>query len=476
MARILVIDDDIDICNLLSRFLSRKGHEVDTALSGKAGLEKINETGYDLVFCDFKLRDMEGRDILGKAQETVPGLKIIIITGYSDIKTAVDVMKRGAFDYVLKPLIPDELINLINRALCNNQSDALNKNDKEILSQPSPAKQDPPKLSLREGYITGSGNESKQIYKQVKLVAPTNFSVIIYGESGAGKENIARTIHAASHRKDKPFVAIDCGALTRELAGSELWGHEKGAFTGAIGSKPGQFELANGGTIFLDEVANLPYDVQVGLLRLVQERKLRRIGGTKDIDIDVRILVASNENLWEAAQRGKFREDLYHRFNEFSITVPPLRERGKDILEFASHFLQMANQELNKSIEGFSEEVKNLFLQYPWPGNLREMRNIIRRAALLTEENEIQMSALPQEIVYHHKFSFNDTEKAPLNPAGVNRRDNETPASLKDAAAQAEAEVLKRILEEVKYNRTRAAQKLGIDRKTLFNKMKQHNL
>lgn len=475
MAKILVIDDDIDICNLLNRFLTRKGYEVETAMSGKAGLEKIAGTAYDLVFCDFKLRDMDGRDVLAKVQETNAGLKVIIITGYSDIKTAIDVMKRGAYDYVLKPLIPDELLNLINRALSDQDSAGANGISREAVKKP--AVKAIKGQASGEGYITGKGPESKLLYKQIGLVAPTNFSVIIYGESGSGKENVARSIHDQSSRKDKPFIAIDCGALTKELAGSELWGHEKGSFTGAITAKPGQFELANGGTIFLDEVANLSYEVQVGLLRLVQERKLRRIGGTKDMDIDVRILVASNENLWEASQKGKFREDLYHRFNEFSIIVPALRDRGNDMLEFAQHFLQMANTELDKSLSGFSEEVKSLFLRYQWPGNPREMRNIIRRAALLAEENEISISTLPPEIVYHQKFSFGDSDKSSSEAAGAPKQDAPpAPATLKDAAAQAEADVLKRILEEVKYNRTKAAQKLGIDRKTLFNKMKQHNL
>ncbi len=482
MAKILVIDDDIDICNLLSRFLTRKGHEVETSMSGKAGIDKIAAQSYDLVFCDFKLRDMEGRDVLSKVQEIAPGLKVIIITGYSDIKTAVDVMKRGAFDYVIKPLIPDELINLINRALGEESAAMPAPAARTVATSGKKARLNGEKMELEDGYITGTCAESKQLYKQVSLVSPTNFSVIIYGESGSGKENIARTIHSLSNRKDKPFIAIDCGALTKELAGSELWGHEKGAFTGAVNAKPGQFELANGGTIFLDEVANLSYDVQVGLLRLVQERKLRRIGATKDMEIDVRILVASNENLWEAAQKGKFREDLYHRFNEFSLTVPALRNRGEDILQFAEHFLQMSNHELNKSLTGFSDEVKELFLRYPWPGNLREMRNVIRRAALLAGDEQVTMSTLPPEIVYHQKFSFVDSDKQESQPvteqhaASANGVNGTLPMSLKDAAALAEAEVLKKTLEEVKYNRTKAAQKLGIDRKTLFNKMKQHNL
>ena len=294
---------------------------------------------------------------------------------------------------------------------------------------------------------------------------------MIYGESGAGKENIARTIHELSERAGKPFIAVDCGALTKELAGSELWGHEKGSFTGALADKPGQFELADGGTIFLDEISNLSYETQVGLLRLVQERKLRRIGGTKDKSIDVRILVASNEDLRKAVSEGKFREDLYFRFNEFSITVPPLRHRQADIEAFAYHFLELSNTELNKKVFGFDEQVMEVLKEYPWPGNLREMLNVIRRATLLTDGGKMLVSALPPEIVYAQKFNFyeSDSDKS-------DNRSSKMPLNLKDAAAEAEAEVLKKVLEEVKYNRTQAAKQLGIDRKTLFNKMKQYDL
>jgi two-component system response regulator HydG len=477
MARILVIDDDIDICNLLSRFLSKKGHEVDTAMSGKSGIAKLNEDPFDLVFCDFKLRDMDGRDVLENIHGKHPGTKIVIITGYSDIKIAVDVMKKGAFDYVMKPLIPDEILALIQRALTTGTvttAEAATENKKQERVA-GPKKQKAVNENDSDEFIRGNCARSKEVYRQIALVAPTSFSVIIYGESGSGKENIARTIHHLSSRKDKPFVAIDCGALTRELAGSELFGHEKGAFTGALAAKPGQFELAQGGTIFLDEVANLPYDIQVALLRLVQERKLRRVGGTSDMDIDVRIIVASNENLREAAANGKFREDLFHRFNEFSISLPALRERGDDIEAFARHFLHGAALELDKPVDDLEAEVLQLFGEYTWPGNLREMRNVIRRAVLLTDGNKVTLASLPPEIIHYRKLSF--VEPEPERGTADSHVDPiATASTLKDAAAIAEAEMLKRILEEVKYNRTQAAKKLGIDRKTLFNKMKQYNL
>ena len=471
MAKILVIDDNLDICKLLDKFLTRHGHDVDTTISGTKGLELVKEKHYDLIFCDFQLREMEGRDILMNVKKISPQTKVAIITGYADIRIAVEVIQKGAFDYVVKPLIPDEILVLIDRALNEKPEEA------KVRQKPkSNEDEDPCQISNRE-YIWGSGKASKSLLKEIKLVAPTNFSVIIYGESGTGKENIAKTIHDLSERKGKPFVAIDCGALTNELAGSELWGHEKGAFTGALMEKPGQFELADGGTIFLDEISNLSYEIQAGLLRLVQERKLRRIGGAKDKEIDVRIIVASNEDLRKSVAQGKFREDLYFRFNEFSITVPPLRKRGLDIMEFARHFLEMADRELNKNILGFSDEVINLFGKYSWPGNLREMRNVIRRACLLTDGDYISLSAIPQEIVFAGKFTFSDLPSFPEQnthiPSGKVDKDD---FNLKDVAASAEAEAIKKVLEENRYNKTKAAQHLGIDRKTLFNKMKQYKL
>jgi len=472
MAKILVIDDNIDICQLLERFLTKKGYDVETTISGKTGLDMAKSTFYDLIFCDFKLRDMEGRDVLIKVRETSPGTQVAIITGYADVKIAVEVIKNGAFDYVTKPLIPDEIINLIERALASSAS---SKSKVETFSSSSKIKKSTSNKSEKSdsNFLKGTSKESKKLHKEVSLVAPTNLSVVIYGESGAGKENIAKNIHDQSERAGKPFIAVDCGALTKELAGSELWGHEKGSFTGAMADKPGQFELADGGTIFLDEIANLSYETQVGLLRLVQERKLRRIGGTKDKSIDVRILVASNEDLRRVVSEGTFREDLYFRFNEFSITVPPLRHRKDDIEAFAEHFLELSNEELNKKVFGFDQEVMDVFMEYPWPGNLREMRNVIRRATLLSDEGKMTVSSLPPEVVYSKKFNFIDPDSSnPDSPI----KEKKAPLNLKDAAAGAEAEVLRKVLEEVKYNRTQAAKQLGIDRKTLFNKMKQYDL
>lgn len=462
MSKILVIDDNLDICQLLKRFLSKKGYNVETSLTGREGIDKVKDSSFDLIFCDFNLRKMEGRDVLQRVKEISPKTKVAIITGYADVKIAVEVIKNGAFDYITKPLIPDEILHLVERAL--------KEDEKGINTQHQPKKTTKEKKSTskaNQSYYKGEGVKSKQLHKEVSLVAPTELSVIIYGESGAGKENIARMIHDKSKRSDQPFVAIDCGALSKELAASELWGHEKGAFTGAVSAKPGQFELADKGTIFLDEIGNLAYDVQVSLLRLVQERKLRRVGGTVDKSIDVRILIASNEDLKKSVEEGHFREDLYHRFNEFSIIVPALRDRKSDIPKFAEHFLDLANDELGKDVSGFKDKVVEKFLEYPWPGNLREMRNVIRRALLLTDGDKIKLTSLPQEIVYAKIIDF-DSESEESTQEG--------PADLKLAAAEAEAKVLKKVLVEVKYNRTKAAKKLGIDRKTLFNKMKEYNL
>lgn len=487
MANILVADDDLDIGKLLERFLTRHQHKVNTAINGKTALQLVQQINFDVVFCDFRLPDMDAREFIEQAHKINPYLKIIVITGYSDVKIAVDVIKKGALDYVIKPLLPEEILSLVNKAINTTtptatSSTAINSSVSDNIDyNKATTAQKTNATTATDKFLKGTSKAANKMNADIALVAPTNFSVIIYGESGAGKENVARSIHNLSARNKAPFIAVDCGALTKELAGSELWGHEKGSFTGAANTKLGQFELANGGTIFLDEIANLSYDIQVGLLRLVQERKLRRIGGVKDIEIDVRIIVASNENLLQAVQKGKFREDLYYRFNEFNVTVPALRHRDKDIMKFADHFLDIANTELAKNITGFSNDVIELFNSYHWPGNLREMRNVVRRATLLCNGSSIDITSVPQEIVHYEKFAI-QPEIDPQNTT-VEQPTSSTPnintqqlPDLKMASANAEAEVLKKVLEEVKYNRTKAALKLGIDRKTLFNKMKLYNL
>ncbi|SJZ97270.1 sigma-54-dependent transcriptional regulator [Sediminibacterium ginsengisoli] len=506
MHKILIIDDDIDMCMLLERFLKRHDFSVRSAKSGKKGLEEIDTDAPDIILCDFRLEDTDGKDLLLQIKQRLPSVPVIIITGYSDIKVAVDVIKHGAYDYVTKPLLPEEILSTIKNALNRK---AASVPEQHIAPQPEAQtqvqKEQQPQRKIKPSsnkHIFGDSREFQTILRQIDLVAPTNYSVIIYGESGSGKEVIASEIHQRSKRKQNPFVAIDCGALSKELAASELFGHEKGSFTGAVGQKIGCLEMANGGTVFLDEIANLSYDIQVALLRVVQERKVRRVGGNKDIELDIRIIVASNELLWEASQKGKFREDLYHRFNEFSINVPPLRERKNDIMTFAYFFLEQTNQELGKQITAFRPEVEEVFLSYSWPGNLRELKNVVKRSTLLSDEGVIDITALPFELVNHHKLAFDRYEASPVTerpaappavtaapPPVISQPAPQIPdpaiaaparpveingQSLKAVSIDAEYEMIVQALRKANYNKSKAAKLLNVDRKTLYNKMRQY--
>ncbi|MBK7883344.1 MAG: sigma-54-dependent Fis family transcriptional regulator [Chitinophagaceae bacterium] len=461
---ILVIDDDVDMCILLSRFLTKHGYTVDTAHAATKGIEKFKEGKYDVVLCDFRLGDKkDGKDILLEVKQHNPQTIVFIITGYSDIKTAVDVIKAGAHDYITKPLIPDEVLNVLNAALNSTGDNTGNLANKQTANTEQGKAKSP---SVNNEFLVGKAPATKALYNQIEIVAPTNYSVILYGESGTGKEVVAKTIHEKSNRKGKAFIAMDCGTLSKELSGSELFGHVKGAFTGAINDKEGHFELANGGTLFLDEVANLSSEIQASLLRVIQERKFKRIGGTKEMDLDIRIIVATNENLQEAYRTGKFREDLYHRFNEFSINLPSLKNRKEDIPLFANFFLQKTKAELNKEVEGFDDEVMKIFIKYPWPGNLREFRNVIRRCVLLTNEGKILPETLPAEIINgnSHESTYTSSTAAPANNS----------LDLKDTASKAEYEAIMNVLKEVNFNKTKAADLLKIDRKTLYNKIKNY--
>ena len=474
--RILIIDDDIDICTLLSRFLNKEGYETEVAYTGNKGIAKFKESNFDLVLCDYRLGDKEGRDVLSDLKVANPQAIVLIITGYSDIKTAVEVIKLGAFDYITKPLIPAEVLNVLASAL---------KNPPPLMPFTAPA-QTASSIALANAvakktvfktsgdYLVGQSESTQDLYRQIEIVAPTNYSIILYGESGTGKEVIAKTIHQYSERKNKPFIAMDCGTLSKELAGSEMFGHVKGAFTGALSDKEGHFEMANGGTLFLDEVANLSLDIQATLLRVIQERKFKRVGGTKEMDIDIRIIVASNENLQEAYHKGKFREDLYHRFNEFSINLPPLRQRKNDIPLFAQFFLEKTNDELNKNIQGFEDDVMSMFLNYSWPGNLREFRNVVRRAVLLTNTNKISAKTLPWEITNTNIFTKPSYETAAAHTNHTMSGGASKEIDLKDAAAKAEYETIMNLLKEVNNNKSKAAEILKIDRKTLYNKIKSY--
>jgi len=413
---------------------------------------------------------MKGTDVVSALKKINPHIIILVITGYSDIKTAVEIIKLGALDYIVKPLIPDEVLNVLHKALKGSG----NSTGEPIKKGASPDNQIKGiKLTASNEYFVGMSPATEALYAQVDIVAGTNYSVILYGESGTGKEVIAKTIHELSDRNDRPFIAMDCGTLSKELAGSELFGHVKGAFTGALQDKEGHFEMADGGTLFLDEVGNLPSEVQATLLRVTQERKFKRVGGNKEIRVDVRIIVASNENLQDAYRKGKFREDLYHRFNEFSINLPPLRTLKEDIPRFADFFLTKTKTELNKNIPGFEDDVLQAFLQYLWPGNLREFRNVVRRAVLLTKPgNKISLTSLPWEIT--SSLALSDQSIDGIIPLHLPKKEIQKEINLKDAATQAEYEAIMSVLQQVNFNKKKAAELLKIDRKTLYNKIKNY--
>ena len=466
MNKILIIDDEVNVALLLSKFLIRNGFDVTTASSGNMGMECLKNGHFDLVLCDFRLEDTDGRQMLKSIKKQYPQTGVIIITGYSDIKMAVELIKLGAYDYISKPLYPDEILNTISKAIETHYALV----EEKAKSNYQDKKESKIQI-IHPEFVVGTSKASTELVHQIELVAPTKYSVIISGESGTGKESVAKSIHLKSKRHNQPFVAMDCGSLTKELAASEFFGHEKGSFTGALYTKIGHFEMANGGTLFLDEVGNLSYEIQAALLRTVQERKVKRIGSTKEIDLDVRIIIATNENLSEAIQKGKFREDLYHRFNEFSVYVPPLRERECDIMLLADHFLKIANRELGRNVTEFSEDVVDCFMNYKWPGNIRELKNVVRRATLLSEGKEITMKSLPLELL---NFKATKAELTTTLEQFDTAKDNKS--NLKFAAQEAEYETIIKVLKEVNFNKTRAAEVLNIDRKTLYNKMKAINV
>jgi two-component system response regulator HydG len=459
MNKILIIDDDSTFCLMLNTFLSKKGFQTKTTFSGKEAIKVLKAEEFDIILTDYRLPDYTGLELIQHIRDSQKQAAVILMTSYADIRTAVKAIKMGAFEYIAKPINPDELLLTIK-----NAGDSLKK-------QQGPSK--PEATSKKVPYITGISEEAIRIKEYIMLVAPTDMSVIIQGESGTGKEYVSRMIHENSSRRDKPFVALDCGALSKDLAGSELFGHVKGAFTGATHDKQGQFEWANGGTIFLDEVGNLSYDIQIKLLRAIQERTIRKTGSNHDVPIDVRIITATNEDLIEAVKNGHFREDLYHRLNEFKISVNPLRKRKKDIPLFARYFLESANAELGKSIEGYNNDVMEVFMRYPWPGNLREFKNVVKRAVLLAKKDSIDMSCLPTEIIYHEVVTSATPAPAQTHPQTVSVPPT---TDLKAFTEKSEREIILSTLEQVRFNKSQAARLLNIDRKTLYNKLRLYGI
>lgn len=444
MTSILIVEDDITYGMMLKTWLGKKGFQVTSASSIARAQKHIESGTVDLILSDLRLPDKDGIDLLKWLGERNLQIPLIIMTGYADIQSAVQSMKLGACDYIAKPINPDELLKKIEEAQKMRAGHSSSKGTpaKGIESTPPPS-----------DYLEGESDTAKQLYNYVKLVSPTNMSVLINGASGTGKEYVAHRIHQLSKRADRPFVAIDCGSIPKELAASEFFGHIKGAFTGALTDKTGAFVEANGGTIFLDEIGNLSYEVQIQLLRALQERKIRPVGSNKEISVDVRLVSATNENLEQAIEKGMFREDLYHRINEFTLRMPQLKDRREDILLFANFFLDQANREMDKQLTGFDDKASRALLEYPWPGNLRQMKNMVRRATLLAQGKFITINELSEL-----------KEPAPAI-IGIPLRNEE-----------AEKHQIIEALRQTGNNKSRAAQLLGIDRKTLYNKLKLYHL
>lgn len=453
MPHLLIVDDDLTLAIMLRTWLSKQGFEVETASSVKAAGKKLLEDGpFDLVLSDLRLPDEDGLFLLQWMKQKQVSTPVIIMTSYAEVQNAVEAMKQGAADYIAKPVHHEILLQKIQEVIRTPRP-----------SSPAPAPQPqggrttPPPAGTttidHKKYLEGKSEAARQLYNYVALVAPTPMSVLITGASGTGKEYVARRIHSLSKRADKPFVAIDCGAMLKDLAASEFFGHVKGAFTGAVTDKTGAFVEANGGTLFLDEVGNLSYDVQVQLLRALQERRIRPVGSTQEIEVDIRLVCATNENLPLAIERGEFREDLYHRINEFTLRMPALHERGRDILLFADFFLQQANEELERHIMGFEPKAVEAMMNYNWPGNLREMKNLVRRATLLAQDDIIRLADLGPSL------------QTPAATTGLQLHNEDS-----------EKQRILQALEATGGNKSKAAQLLGVDRKTLYNKLKLYDL
>lgn len=457
MRHILIVEDDIAFGTMLQTWLRRKGFEVDKATSVGAAVKLfVDMKSVDLVLSDLRLPDHDGLRLLAWMHEHSINAPFIVMTNYAEVQNAVLAMKSGAADYIAKPVQPDILLQKINDAMEQNtqQSKATIQNS---TTQNAPTAHNS-KLKTQNSeaaprYIEGKSEASRQLYSYVELVAPTPMSVLILGASGTGKEYVAHRIHDLSQRHDRPFFALDCGAIPRDVAASEFFGHKKGAFTGADADKRGAFEIANGGTLFLDEVGNLSYEVQVQLLRALQERRIRPVGGTKEIDIDIRLVCATNENLEEAVSEGRFREDLYHRINEFTIYMPKLSERGSDLFLFADLFIRHANEELNRNVEGFDSGAAEMLASHSWPGNLRELNNVVKRAVLLTRGSQITTAELTLAM-------------------GQIRTDNVLQLHDEDTERQR----IITALQQTNGNKAKAARLLGVDRKTIYNKIEKLGL
>lgn len=441
---ILIVEDDQTFSLMLRTWLGKKGFQVETAGNVASARKLLSNRSFDLILSDLRLPDGDGLSLLSWKNEHGMSAPMIIMTGYADVQGAVQAMKEGACDYISKPIQPALLQNKIMEAL---------EKDSHSASKPVKHEDKIPAPMIGSDFLEGKSDAARKLYEYAALVAPTQMSVLIEGASGTGKEYVAHRIHQLSKRSEKPFVAIDCGAVPKELAASEFFGHVKGSFTGALSDKIGAFVEANGGTLFLDEIGNLGYEVQVQLLRAIQERKVRPVGSTKEVDVDVRLICATNGNLRQAIAKGTFREDLYHRVNEFTLRMPSLSERKEDIMLFANLFLDQANRELSRNLAGFEPAAERALVGYSWPGNLRQLKNVVKRAALLARGKRIEWSDIAGELP---------------EPENAN-------SFLLHDAQEEKARIID-MLKKANNNKSKAAAMLGIDRKTLYNKLKQYGI
>ncbi|MCD8318544.1 MAG: sigma-54 dependent transcriptional regulator [Paraprevotella sp.] len=453
MAAILIVEDDLTFATMLKTWLGKQGFQIDTAGDLPKARKLLDSKTYDIILSDLRLPEGDGLSLLDWMQHRDMRTPFMVMTGYADVQNAVNAMKQGACDYIAKPVQPAMLLDKIQDAL-SSKTETTSSAAPTVHSTDTTENND-----YNSHFLEGKSEATRQLYNYVALVAPTPMSVLINGASGTGKEYVAHRIHQLSKRADKPFVAIDCGAMLKELAASEFFGHIKGSFTGAVTDKTGAFVEANGGTLVLDEVGNLSYDVQVQLLRAIQERKIRPVGSNQEIEVDVRLICATNENLQQAIARGEFREDLYHRLNEFTLHMPALKDRGEDILLFANFFLDQANKELERNLIGFDAAASEALLNYSWPGNLRELKNTIKRATLLAQGELIRKADLVSE------FSETPSETDATESVAHPLHDKET-----------EKERILQALQSANHNKALAARLLGIDRKTLYNKIRLYDI
>lgn len=458
MPIILIIEDDLTFGLMIQKWLNRKGFVANKSSSLRETRHLLEETTPDLILSDLRLPDGDGISLLSHLRDEGLTTPFIVMTSYAEVENAVLAMKAGATDYIAKPFPPDLLLEKISEALRSSKLSAVN----EVAGATSQGQEPsaPDKAAVHDAetstpiYIEGESEASKLLYRYVDLVAPTPMSVLILGASGTGKEYVARRIHAKSPRHDKPFFALDCGAIPREVAASEFFGYRKGAFTGADCDKQGAFEAANGGTLFLDEMGNLPYDIQVQLLRALQQRVVRPLGSTEEIPIDIRLVCATNEDLAQRVRDGQFREDLYHRINEFTILMPELKDRGSDLFLFANLFMRQADEELGRHVSGFTQAAQSLLASYSWPGNLRELNNVVKRATLLAQG----------ELIGTDELRLTMNPEVPVS----------TTAPLHDDAT--ERQLIADALRAARGNKSKAARLLEVDRKTLYNKLKKYGL